>query len=118
MITPRIEEEARMTIRELEEGSLPSEQKTNLITNINVAKESCNGLTQEEKVQSIAENQFWFSCLLARLYNRLNKGTGRTWKDVVVEVLNSWKTVVIVGFLTALFALRPEVAKVLESLAK
>lgn len=122
MITPRIEEEAKLTIKELEDGKLPSEQKGNLITNINVAKEACNGLTQEEKLQAVAENQFWFSCLLARLYNKLEKGSGRTWKDVVVEsiqvLFNSWKIVVIIGFLTFLFALRPEIAEVLRGLAK
>ena len=122
MITPRIEEEAKLTIKELEDGKLPSEQKGNLITNINVAKEACNGLTQEEKLQAVAENQFWFSCLLARLYNKLEKGSGRTWKDTIVEcfqiVFNSWKIVVIVGFLATLFALRPEVAQVIASFAK
>ena len=122
MITPRIEEEAKLTIKELEDGKLPSEQKGNLITNINVAKEACNGLTQEEKLQAVAENQFWFSCLLARLYNKLERGSGRTWKDTIVEccqiVFNSWKIVVIVGFLATLFALRPEVAQVIASFAK
>lgn len=122
MITPRIEEEAKLTIKELEDGKLSSEQKGNLITNINVAKEACNGLTQEEKLQAVAENQFWFSCLLARLYNKLEKGSGRTWKDTIVEcvqvIFSSWKLVVIIGFLAALFAYRPEVAQVIASFAK
>ena len=122
MKTPRLEEEAKLTIKELEDGRLPSEQKGNLITNINVAKEACNGLTQEEKLQAVAENQFWFSCLLARLYNKLEQGSGRTWKDTIVEcvqvIFNSWKIVVIVGFLATLFALRPEVAQVISSFAK
>lgn len=122
MITQRMEEEAKLTIQELEGGKLPAEQKGNLITNINVAKEACNGLTPEEKLQAVAENQFWFSCLLARLYNKLQQGSGRSWKDVVVEcvvaICGSWRIVTIVGFLCTLFALRPEVAKVIESFAK
>ena len=117
MITPKIEEEAKLTIKELEAGTLPAEQKTQLVANINAAKESCNGLTQEEKLQAVAENQFYSSCILARLYNRLQKGTGRTWKDVVVEVMNSWKTVTAIGLLVFLFCIRPEVAAVLKDLA-
>ena len=117
MITPQIEEEAALTVKEIEAGSLPAEQKTSLITNVNAAKASCNGMTTEEKIQAVAENQFYGSCILARLYNRVSKGTGRTWKDVVVEVMNSWKTVTAVGLLVFLFCIRPEVAKVVQALA-
>ena len=117
-ITAKIEETEKLMVDRIEKSDLDIDDKTQLIEQLKSSKEACNGLTQEEKIQSLAENGFAVSVILSKIMLMLKEKTPMTWKEVVVKVLDSWKTVVITGFLTTLFALRPEIAQVLAALAK
>lgn len=112
-----MEERAKLTIAKIEKSELDLEDKTQLIEQINSSKELCNGVPQEKKVQGLSEGQFETSIILSKIMMMLKEKTPMTWKEVVVKVLDSWKTVVIAGFLTALFAFRPEIAEVLKAFA-
>lgn len=117
MITPQIEEKTKLITEEIEKSDLGVEEKTQFIELINTSKATCNGLSTEEKIQGLAENNFQTNCILARITMLLKEKRATTWKDVAIRALNSWHLVVMVGFLTALFAFRPEIAEVLKAFA-
>lgn len=117
MITPKMEEQTKLITRKIEDSELEVEDKTQFIELINCSKEACNGYTQEEKVQAIAENQFTTSIILAKIMMMLKKGSAKTWKDVAIAALHSWHLVAIVGILSALLAFHPEIAEVIKSFA-
>lgn len=117
MITPQIEEKSKLITEEIEKSDLGVEEKTQFIELINTSKATCNGMSTEEKIQGLAENNFQTNCILARITMLLKEKRATTWKDVAIRALNSWHLVVMVGFLTALFAFRPEIAEVLKAFA-
>jgi hypothetical protein len=117
MITPQIEEKTKLITEEIEKSDLGVEEKTQFIELINTSKATCNGMSTEEKIQGLAENNFQTNCILARITMLLKEKRATTWKDVAIRALNSWHLVVMVGFLTALFAFRPEIAEVLKAFA-
>lgn len=119
MITPAIEERSKLIVQDIESSNdLDMEDKSRFVEMINSSKACCNGMTQEEKIQGLAENNFAVNCTLARITMLLKRGSARTWKDVVVEALHSWHLVAIVGILSALLAFHPEIAEVIKSFAR
>ncbi len=88
-VTPQNESKAQMSIREIADSNLDSESKNDLIEMVEEAKISTNGLTPEEKLQAVSENQFRMVRCLARSIVSSAKPNARTWKDVIVAC-KSW----------------------------
>lgn len=118
MITPKIEEDAKLMVAEIEKSNLGVEDKSRFISMVNCSKENCNGRSTDEKIQGLAENNFSVTCVLARLTMMLKEPKVTTWKDVVVKALNSWHLVIVIGMLTFLLYFHPEIASVIASFAK
>jgi len=117
MITPQIEEDAKLMVAEIEKSNLGVEDKSRFISMVNCSKENCNGRSTEEKIQGLAENNFSVTCVLARLTMMLKEPKVTTWKDVVIRLANSWKVVIIIGILAVLLGFHPEIAQILTSFA-
>ena len=117
MITPKIEETAKLMVERIEKSNLDVDDKSQLIEQIQSNKEACNGYSQEEKIQALSENGFATSVILAKIMMMLKSDHTTTWKDVIVKALNSWKVVIIVGIISALLAFHPEIAQVIASFA-
>lgn len=118
-ITPQIEEEAKLMIQDIEASTtLGAEDKTRFVTMLNASKACCNGMTTDEKIQGIAENNFAVNCTLARITMLLKAPKPiTTWKDVAIKAMNSWKVVIIIGILAVLLGFHPEIADVIKSFA-
>ena len=119
-ITPQIEERTKLIIQDIEVNKdLGAEDKTRFVEMINSSKACCNGMTTEEKIQGLAENNFAVNCTLARITMLLKASKPiTTWKDVAIKALNSWHLVVIVGILAILLGFHPEIADVIKSFAQ
>lgn len=117
MITPKIEEDAKLMVAEIEKSNLGVEDKSRFISMVNCSKENCNGRSTDEKIQGLAENNFSVTCVLARLTMMLKEPKVTTWKDVVIRLANSWKVVIIIGILAILLGFHPEIANLLTSFA-
>lgn len=117
MITPQIEEKSKLMIEEIEKSNLAVEEKSRFVELINTSKATCNGMTTEEKIQGLAENNFATNCILARITMMLKEPKVTTWKDVVIRLANSWKVVIIIGILAILLGFHPEIANLLTSFA-
>ena len=115
MITPQIDESEKLIVHDIEASNLAAEDKGRFISMIRASKACCNGMTQEEKIQGIAENSFSVNCVLARLTMMLKEPHVSTWKDVVAKALNSWKVVILLGSLAILLGFHPERAQVITS---
>ena len=118
MITPQIEEKAKLMVEEIEKSNLAAEEKAQFVELIQTSKATCNGMTTEEKIQGLAENNLVTNCILARITMMLKAERTTTWKDVVIRLANSWKVVIIVGILAILLGFHPEIAQVIVSIAK
>lgn len=118
MITPKIEEDAKLMVAEIEKSNLGVEDKSRFISMVNCSKENCNGRSTDEKIQGLAENNFSVTCVLARLTMLLKEPKVTSWKEVIVKVIDSWKFVIIVGMATFLLYFHPEIANLLTSFAK
>ena len=116
-VTPQNESKARMSIREIEDSNLDSESKNDLIEMIDDAKITTNGLSPEEKLQSVADNQFRMIRALARVIVTSAKPKVRTWKDVIVEC-KAWlfpSLCIALAIVAASFVLKPELARIAAS---
>lgn len=118
MITPQIDESEKLIVHDIEASNLAAEDKGRFISMIRASKACCNGMTQEEKIQGIAENSFSVNCVLARLTMMLKEPHVSTWKDVVAKALDSWKVVAIIAILAILLGFHPEIRDVLNGLVK
>ena len=118
MITPQIDESEKLIVHDIEASNLAAEDKGRFISMIRASKACCNGMTQEEKIQGIAENSFSVNCVLARLTMMLKEPHVSTWKDVVAKALDSWKVVAIIAILAILLGFHPEIRDVLNGLIK
>ena len=118
MITQKIEEQEKLMVDRIEKSDLDIDDKSQLIEQLKCSKEACNGMTPEEKIQALSENGFAVSVILSKIMLMLKQKPPASWKDVALAAVNSWKVVTMVGFLTFLFAMRPEIAEVLKGLAK
>lgn len=116
-LTPKIEEDAKLMVAEIEKSNLGVEDKSRFISMVECSKATCNGMTTEEKIQGIAENNFSVTCVLARLTMMLKNPKVSTWKDVAIAALHSWHLVVIVAIVAVLLGFHPEIADVIKSFA-
>lgn len=116
-ITPQIEERSKLIIQDIEVNKdLGAEDKSRFVEMINSSKACCNGMTTEEKIQGLAENNFAVNCTLARITMLLKAPKPiTTWKDVAIKAMNSWNVVVIIGILAILLGFHPEIAQVIAS---
>lgn len=113
-VTPQNESKAQMSIREIADSTLDSESKNDLIEMVDEAKLSTNGLTPEEKLQAVSENQFRMVRCLARSIVASAKPSVRSWKDVIVEC-KSWlfpSVCIALAIVAAAFVIKPELAKI------
>lgn len=116
-VTPQNESKAQMSIREIADSNLDSESKNDLIEMVEEAKISTNGLTPEEKLQAVSENQFRMVRCLARSIVASAAPKARTWKDVIVEC-KSWlfpSLCIALAIVAASFVLKPELARIAAS---
>lgn len=117
MITPSIEETAKLMKDRIEKSNLDVDDKSQLIQQIECSKEACNGFTQEQKIQALSENGFAVSVILAKIMMILKQERTTSWKDVAIKALHSWHLVIIVGMMTILLLFHPEIASVIASFA-
>lgn len=117
MITPKIEETEKLMVDRIEKSDLDVDDKTQLIEQLKCSKEACNGMTQEQKIQALAENGFATSVILSKIMMMIKEQKPMTWKEVIVRCIDSWKFVIICGMGTFLLMFHPEIAQVLSSLA-
>lgn len=117
MITPQIEEKCKIMVDEIEKSNLAAEEKARFVELLKTSKATCNGMTTDEKIQGLAENNFATNCILARITMMLKEPKVTTWKDVVIRLANSWKVVIIIGILAVLLGFHPEIAQILTSIA-
>ena len=116
-VTPQNESKAQMSIREIADSNLDSESKNDLIEMVEEAKISTNGLTPEEKLQAVSENQFRMVRCLARSIVSSARPRARTWKDVIVEC-KSWlfpSICIALAIIAVSFVLKPELARIAAS---
>lgn len=118
MITPKIENNFSLMSDEIEKSNLAVEEKARFLEMLNASKETCNGLSDTEKLQGLAENAFSTNCVLIRLSMKLKDFGKKSWVDVALKALSSWNLVAIVGILATLLLFRPEISQVLVSFAK
>ena len=119
-VTPQNETRARLHIREVSESNLDSETKSDLVEMIDGSKVATNGLTPEEKLQAVADNQFRMICALARSIVSAARPVARTWKDVIVECKSYLfpSVCIALAIVAAAFILKPELAQIAASVAK
>ena len=117
MITPKIEETAKLMVERIEKSNLDVDDKSQLIEQIQSNKEACNGYSQEEKIQALSENGFATSVILAKIMIMLKAERTTSWKDVAIKALHSWHLVIIVAILSTLLFFHPEIAQVIASFA-
>lgn len=119
MITPQIEERSKLIIQDIEVNKdLGAEDKSRFVEMINSSKACCNGMTTEGKIAGLAENAFYVNCMLARMSMTM-KGLGKkSWADVAIAALNSWKLVAMIGILSFLLLFRPEISNNISLLIK
>ena len=107
-ISARIEAEAKRTIdgirrfyEQYGDEYCDSAEREFRIARIEAAKEGCNGLTQEEKIQKTAENVFEFACAQERTYDALRleiKKSGDTFSEKLNQGLDKIKSEMQAGF--------------------
>ena len=107
-ISPRIAAEAQRTIdgirrfyEQYGDEYSDSAEREFRIARIEAAKEGCNGLTQEEKIQKTAENVFEFACAQERTYDALRleiKKSGDAFSEKLNKGLDALKGEMQAGF--------------------
>lgn len=117
MISPKIEETEKLMVDRIEKSDLDVDDKTQLIEQLKSSKAACNGMSPEEKIQALSENGFAVSVILSKIMLMLKQKTPTTWKDVIIRIMDSWKTVVMAGMATILLLFHPEIAEVIKAFA-
>lgn len=107
-VTPQNETKAALTIEAVEASALESNLKSDLVEMISDAKVATNGLSPEEKLQAVADNQFRMIRALAIALVNGAKPRVRTWKDVFVA--RPWPCVTALLIVCALLAFHPQLA--------
>jgi len=94
MITERDEIKCQASMEMVEDSSLSPDTKADLKESLESAKLNLNGRTLEERVLSIAQNQFDTTRFIAEIIVRfgdivkrqkVNAQKEKTWKDVITE---------------------------------
>ena len=122
MITERDEIKCRASIDMVEASSLDPHAKLDLRESIEEAKANLNGRSLEERVLSIAQNQFDTTRFLAEIIIQFknvadevkNTQPKRTWKDVVAEC--KWPLVVLGSIVSVCAIFQPQIISLLTSI--
>lgn len=117
-ISPDHQRITDLLVKDIEGSNLTADEKNNLVTSLQGALASTNGLTQEEKLQSVCVSNFWGAVNLAKIQLAVLKGGKevQSWKTVIVRCAN--QILAAIGILAVLFLFRPEVASVISAFAK
>ncbi len=124
MITERDEIKCRTSLEMIDQSELEAKVKADLKESIEEAKANLNGRTLDERVLSIAQNQFDTTRFLADIiiqFNKATKGAGkatekRTWKDVLVET--QWASFALGTVIAVCSIFQPQIIALLSALTK
>lgn len=107
-------------IKDIQDSKLSSGQKQYFAALLQRAAEATNGLSQEQKIQAVSELSFAIVSILISKELKGHNQKENVWQskalDTIVAVKN--QLVVCVGLVTALLALRPQLAAIIESIIK
>ena len=108
-------ERANDCIEALNGSPLPGALKEDLRAVVRSTESGTNGCSPEDKLQAVAQGLFD----LARItvYNMIHESKAvKGWKDVVVET--KWQLCLALAIIAGMLVLRPQLAALVESLAK
>ena len=103
----------------LNSSPLPGALKEDLRAVVRSTEEGTNGLSGEEKQQAIAQGLFDLARIT--IYNMIHEAKAvRTWKDVIVECRSYLfpSVCIALAIVATALILKPELAALVESLAK
>lgn len=117
-ISPDHQRITDLLVKDIEGSGLTADEKNNLVTSLQGALESTNGLTQEEKLQSVCVSNFWQAVNIAKIQLAVLKGGKevQSWKTVIVRCAN--QILAAIAILAVLFFFHPELAEVIKAFAK
>ena len=110
----------------IDQSSLEAHVKADLKESVAESKRNLNGRTTEERLMSIARNQFdtmRFICDIIIQFKNVTdelkkpKESKRTWKDVVAE-MNWWPLTVLGSVLGVCAIFQPQIVGVFEAFIK
>lgn len=123
MITERDEIKCRTSLEMIDQSELEPKVKADLKESIEEAKANLNGRTLEERVLSIAQNQFDTTRFLADIIIQFKNATKekpekekRTWKDVIAEC--KWPLVVLGSIISVCSIFQPQIIALLTALTR
>ena len=107
-----------LTVETIKAARVEDELKTMLVELVENARIATNGLTQEQKIQQMSENQFSLAVLmvqncLATLETREEKTS--SWRSVIVECRR--EIVAIIVILAGLLLFRPQLVDTVKIFA-
>lgn len=122
MITEADEVKCKNAFDMIDNSSLEMKTKADLKETIEEAKLNLNGRSVEERLMSIARNQFDTSRLLADIIiqfknvtdeMRKPKESKRTWKDVVVE--GKWALCILGSVIAVCTIFQPQIVELIKA---
>lgn len=123
MITERDEIKCRTSLEMIDQSELEPKVKADLKESIEEAKANLNGRTLEERVLSIAQNQFDTTRFLADIIIQFKNATRgkperekRTWKDVLVET--QWASMALGTVIAVCSIFQPQIIALLTALTR
>lgn len=123
MITERDEIKCRTSLEMIDQSELEPKVKADLKESIEEAKANLNGRTLEERVLSIAQNQFDTTRFLADIIIQFKNATKekpekekRTWKDVLVET--QWASMALGTVIAVCSIFQPQIIALLTALTR
>lgn len=125
MITEMDNLREKNTFEFIDQSSLDAHVKAELKEAVAESKRNLNGRTTEERLMSIARNQFdtmRFICDIIIQFKNITdelkkpKESKRTWKDVVAE-MNWWPLTVLGSVLGISAIFQPQIVEVLKAIA-
>lgn len=117
MTQKKYEDLTNATIESIKEANLSSEDEAQFITLVENARIATNGLSPDEKIQTMSENQFSMVLLMVETILNFRKQTTVTpsWKDVLVRCRSEIMWILFGVMILLLF--RPHIADGLTALA-
>lgn len=117
MMKKKYEDLTNATIESIKEANLSSDDEAKFITLVENARIATNGLSPDEKIQTMSENQFSMVLLMVETVLDFRKQTAVTpsWKDVLVRCRSEIMWIMFGLMILLLF--RPHIADGLTALA-
>lgn len=113
MTQEKFKQRAEAAVNRIKSAQIDADLQDSLVELVEDARIATNGLTQEEKIQAMSENQFAMAVLLVQnciacMQERKNEETSTSWKDLLYKC----KKEIMYGFISviALIAFRPSIA--------